>query len=1123
VIRPASKLVLKFLLATAISALLLVALLGVKLLSGPVSLTLLQPVVEAVLNDVMTQYRVSLGETEIAWSRSAQRLDLKVKMARLKTLDGQVLAVVPEMAVGFSPRALAHGRLVPGTVELIGPSATLVRRADGGVQFGFSAPTGEVAEGSTGFFSKLVAGLRAGPDGSARLGYLNRFTIKDANLFLHDALTHSDFHAPHALVAFTRSRSGLEARLAGAVETGKGRFSVTGSAMLPHRGDDTTVTLSLAGLDPSMLAASADSPFAALKGVQIPLRGDATFEVDGEGRVKTGAFWLFAGAGPFAVPGLPSIALELASAEVKGTYNAARSEIVLERLSYKGRGNSGLVTGKAVLDRSQSGAVTAARFDLTAQDVLLDMPALFSEAGKIERVAMSGRIDPSAMHLSLTKAELRAGDAILKVTGELQDHPEGLGLSLDGTIEHFAIAQFAKLWPLGPGQGARDWILANIPEGMIRSGVLKVDAQPGELAQDPLPEKAVQLTFAFDGMTIDYLHGLTPITKGEGHATLTGNRFNLVMDKGAVGSLALSEGRFVVPDLSNREVPASIAARLKGSTSDLLAVLDMDPLYYPSSYGFDPQDVGGVSDAQIALSLPMKRSVHFAEIGLKADLEAADFTLPHLYREIGIEGGTVKAAITNDRLRASGKLVVAGEPATVAWSEDFLARNKPSTHLKLEAVLDDKARAAAVLPFAQDLHGPTPLSLTLEGHGKDVSKVAIDCNLGPAAVAIDDLNWTKRKGAPATGHLVLRFPQDGRVLIQDIALEGSGLDIKGTAALAPDGSLESASLNPLKAGTGTNARLQFASEGKSRRSISIEGESLDLSKAVKGLTDELKSGKPDTSHAPIRLSANLHRLELAHGVVLADLEGHYATPGHGIGELSLKAAYAGGGFISARVEKDGAKRWLRLRSADTGKLLAGLDLTDTVDGGSLILDASLPPAGPTPIAEAVTGTASLKGFRVKQAPVLAKLLTVASFGGIRDLLTGEGIAFESLDMPFSVTDRRIVLGPGKAFGPSIGLTVQGDVVRGSGNLDLSGTLVPAYALNTFLGNVPVIGNIFVSREGEGVIGMTYAVNGDAGDPHVMVNPLSALAPGFLRRIFQLDESNAADRTGAVPVKPVDPE
>jgi hypothetical protein len=48
----------------------------------------------------------------------------------------------------------------------------------------------------------------------------------------------------------------------------------------------------------------------------------------------------------------------------------------------------------------------------------------------------------------------------------------------------------------------------------------------------------------------------------------------------------------------------------------------------------------------------------------------------------------------------------------------------------------------------------------------------------------------------------------------------------------------------------------------------------------------------------------------------------------------------------------------------------------------------------------------------------------------------------------------------------------------------------------------VLGNLIVSRRGEGVFGMTYSINGPAGAPRVGVNPVSALTPGILRRIFE---------------------
>jgi len=68
-------------------------------------------------------------------------------------------------------------------------------------------------------------------------------------------------------------------------------------------------------------------------------------------------------------------------------------------------------------------------------------------------------------------------------------------------------------------------------------------------------------------------------------------------------------------------------------------------------------------------------------------------------------------------------------------------------------------------------------------------------------------------------------------------------------------------------------------------------------------------------------------------------------------------------------------------------------------------------------------------------------------------------------------------------------------------MDVDGVLVPAYTFNSVLGNVPLLGDIVVGKEGEGMFALNYSVSGPFEKTQIAVNPLSAFAPGFLRRIF----------------------
>ena len=97
---------------------------------------------------------------------------------------------------------------------------------------------------------------------------------------------------------------------------------------------------------------------------------------------------------------------------------------------------------------------------------------------------------------------------------------------------------------------------------------------------------------------------------------------------------------------------------------------------------------------------------------------------------------------------------------------------------------------------------------------------------------------------------------------------------------------------------------------------------------------------------------------------------------------------------------------------------------------------------------------------------------------------------------------RIVLGQSRATGRALGLTTQGVIDLNRRTVDLSGGVAPAYSLNGLVGNVPVLGDMLVSRKGEGVFGLTYTAKGGFATPRIMVNPLSLATPGILRRIFE---------------------
>jgi hypothetical protein len=67
---------------------------------------------------------------------------------------------------------------------------------------------------------------------------------------------------------------------------------------------------------------------------------------------------------------------------------------------------------------------------------------------------------------------------------------------------------------------------------------------------------------------------------------------------------------------------------------------------------------------------------------------------------------------------------------------------------------------------------------------------------------------------------------------------------------------------------------------------------------------------------------------------------------------------------------------------------------------------------------------------------------------------------------------------------------------------MSGTVVPAYLINSIWGRIPMLGDLLTGGEkGGGVFAASYTMTGRWDDPEIAINPLSVLAPGFLRKMF----------------------
>ena len=200
--------------------------------------------------------------------------------------------------------------------------------------------------------------------------------------------------------------------------------------------------------------------------------------------------------------------------------------------------------------------------------------------------------------------------------------------------------------------------------------------------------------------------------------------------------------------------------------------------------------------------------------------------------------------------------------------------------------------------------------------------------------------------------------------------------------------------------------------------------------------------------------------------------------------------------ISLKSDTANKKKVLEIYSDQAKPLLSDFSFFKGIEGGKLLFISSFDK-------DKSNSQLTITDFKVKNAPGFAKLLTLADLGGIGDLLSGDGISFEKLDIKFNKNKEVMNINELYSIGPSISILMEGYIENESGLTSLRGTMVPAKELNKLISKIPVLGEILVPKEiGEGIFGVSFKIKGLPSKLKTTVNPIKTLTPRFITKALE---------------------
>lgn len=1159
------KIVLPIVLLAAIG----VGILYVRLANGPVGVGFLTSSIVSAINSELEGLRVEVPEAVVRLVGKRFEFQLKnvklvddggapvaiaplaaFEISRKALYSGQI---APSRLVLIEPRLLLYyspgGGLslsfpdpeppskIQGRAPAVGGAASARARTPGrgGAQgaAGGRETFGRIDVART--IASLAKRARHREDASS---FFESIGLRDATVIFDNAGTQSVWRVPNAsfdLVHFD-SRSVLSG--VATVASTKGLWRLALRAEDSEKARTVSVRASARDVDLESVG-DAVPGLAALKMMRIPANLAAHLALSSAGEVLAADFNVGLGRGTLDIPWLQPSVPSLEGAQLTIAYQRGRPELVV-RPSTLQWANSVLTIGGTIQPEykhtqggdSPEGSDWA--FDLVSLRGTLSPESAWAPKQAVNEWSAKGRFSPDSgtVHLDRAMLELPTGSSVMSGRIFLGARP---GYDVSGGFSEMPAHSLLAHWPVFLSPDSRNYFARSVSGGKVSSGkfsakLRELPPTQGDAGRNaPRYDWSSQVKLAFAGLKFSGNQKLPPIVAPVAEFVLDDDRFVFSIPKGQMetgkrGERPAVEGfKIEAGEIYAAKVDARLKVRLKGALTTLLPLLDRRP------FGWEPVPptlrgkIAGAIDAQLDGVLPLVRKGGEALPApqVTGQVRLLDGMGKKLVSGYDVTGATVLVDVGTKVVSARGKLLVAGIPASLSWQHIVGAPPKKQPAVRVRATVDAADRATLGMAINHIVQGDMDLDVQWQpkggpGLGGDIH---VRADLTKADITVESLAWRKAVGQ-AAGLEFDVLTRDGKVAgLANIRMAGDGVQgvaIEGEAAIGPDGTITSFSFPLFSINTVTRLAVTGTRRKPDVWSVAVRGrafEGQDLFRSLFSVGRIKPGGEKSGGGAEpgLDLDANVDSVLGFWNSTLRNVSLQMSKRNGKLETLSARGVFEDGKRLAVRVDRDNPRRYRRLlaESNDAGAAFQLIGFYPNARGGRMRLIVNLDGSGPAQ----KTGQLYVEEFAVLGDPVVSELAAAPEAGiqttrlpNRRTRVTREVLAFDWMKVPFSVGHGQFAMKNAELRGPLVGAVLHGKADFDRQQVNLWGTYVPLQGLNGALGGIPVLGQLLAGPRGEGILGMTFGVQGAMASPEFLVNPLSFITPGIFREMFQLQSA-----------------
>ncbi len=738
---------------------------------------------------------------------------------------------------------------------------------------------------------------------------------------------------------------------------------------------------------------------------------------------------------------------------------------------------------------------------LKATDVRIQPNDMEAPAEPFDSMEFSGWSAPLYGALGIDRLIARKGEATIEATGRLDMLQKGLGVDLTLAGQGVSADDVKRLWPYVMSTESRDWFVANVTGGTVKNARMRFNFPVGTMSLEgedkPIPKDALQIDMVGEGVTVTPTAEMAPIAL-QGETRLQIDDSNVTISAGggeiatASGALKVTNPALVMDNSVLSERIIEVSGDLDGSIPALLALTrEQQPQAIENTpLPLDLDALSGTVDAGLVVTvkLPDEDSGRPLNIDYVLNGTVAGFGSAQPIKGHHIGNGQLAFSASQAGYQVGGTAEVNGMKVDV----EILGTLASEPAFRLSTVVTPQDLAKLGFDASQFFDG----SVRIVGQPMADDSIQVAADLQDARLTIKDIGITKAAGTPGTLHANIK--QNGEVTeLGGIDLSFGSVHLQGGVKYHATEGLQSANFEQFALSAGDNAQLALAPRDGGY-SVQIRGSQLDLRPMLKqffGL-GEGTGGVQSTVNQTIALDARLDRALGYYATTAFNMNLDLLLRGSDLRRVSMSAQFSDGNAVSVTTNPTPDGRTMSVAFNDAGTILRLLGVYSQLAGGegSLVLNTFNQQ-------KIDVGQLLMRRFAIVDEANVAQVL--GNHSDSRAAIARQNrLDFDNAKVDFVRRSDRVEVTNAVLSGSTVGGTLRGFIYTQQRQYDLTGTYVPLFGLNSAFQKIPIIGPLLGGREGEGLLGVTFSVTGALSSPIFRINPLSALAPGALRELFE---------------------